>query len=117
MTWRNTVILWWRRTEQFYSDLPDITRHEGLVTATTVLGYRLGRMIKHRLLSSIHSRRAPYRERHVVPATIIEENAPLKPGVLFVGYIEAGLGLGVSLRGLINSTAETDVPFAVFLST
>ena len=35
-------------------------------------------------------------------------------GVLFVGYIEAGLGLGESLRGLIRSVATTGLPFAVY---
>jgi glycosyltransferase involved in cell wall biosynthesis len=38
----------------------------------------------------------------------------MKPGVLFIGYVEAGLGLGESLRGLIRSVATTQEPFAVY---
>jgi glycosyltransferase involved in cell wall biosynthesis len=38
----------------------------------------------------------------------------IQPGVLFVGYIEAGLGLGESLRGLIRSIATTGVPYALY---
>jgi glycosyltransferase involved in cell wall biosynthesis len=34
-------------------------------------------------------------------------------GVLFIGYIEANLGLGESLRGLVRSLATTELPFAL----
>ena len=35
-------------------------------------------------------------------------------GVLFVGYLEAGLGLGELLRGLVRSIATTDQTFALY---
>ena len=35
-------------------------------------------------------------------------------GILFIGYVEAGLGLGESLRGLLGSVADTMLPFAVY---
>jgi glycosyltransferase involved in cell wall biosynthesis len=35
-------------------------------------------------------------------------------GVLFVGYLEAGLGLGESLRGLVRSIETTDQTFALY---
>jgi glycosyltransferase involved in cell wall biosynthesis len=35
-------------------------------------------------------------------------------GVLFVGYLEAGLGLGESLRGLVRSVMTTDQIFALY---
>jgi glycosyltransferase involved in cell wall biosynthesis len=38
----------------------------------------------------------------------------IRPGVLFIGYVEAGLGLGESLRGLVRSVATTSVPFAIY---
>jgi len=38
----------------------------------------------------------------------------MQPGVLFIGYTEAGLGLGESLRGLIRSITTTGLPFAVY---
>ena len=36
-----------------------------------------------------------------------------KPGVLFIGYVEATLGLGQSLRDLIDLIAETNLFFAI----
>jgi glycosyltransferase involved in cell wall biosynthesis len=38
----------------------------------------------------------------------------MRRGVLFIGYLEAGLGLGESLRGLVRSIADTDLPFALY---
>jgi glycosyltransferase involved in cell wall biosynthesis len=34
--------------------------------------------------------------------------------VLFIGYLEAGMGLGQSLRSLVRSVARTQLPFALF---
>lgn len=39
----------------------------------------------------------------------IADHANPKPGALFIGYVEAGLGLGESLRGLIKSVSSTAV--------
>ena len=39
---------------------------------------------------------------------------PRKPGVLVVGYVEAGLGLGESSRGLVRALAGGAIPFAVY---
>jgi glycosyltransferase involved in cell wall biosynthesis len=41
-------------------------------------------------------------------------SGPAKDGVLFIGYVEACLGLGESLRGLISAVAKTALPFAVY---
>jgi len=38
----------------------------------------------------------------------------MRHGVLFVGYLEAALGLGESLRGLVRSVAATQLPFALY---
>lgn len=38
---------------------------------------------------------------------------PPQAGVLFIGYVEASLGLGQSLRGLVQAAAGTRVPFAI----
>jgi glycosyltransferase involved in cell wall biosynthesis len=37
-----------------------------------------------------------------------------KPGVLLIGYVEASLGIGESLRGFAKSLATTGLPFAVY---
>jgi glycosyltransferase involved in cell wall biosynthesis len=52
-----------------------------------------------------------WRDVFAVP---VFENRFMQPGVLFIGYVEAGLGLGESLRGLIRSVATTHLPFALY---
>lgn len=42
------------------------------------------------------------------------EVSQLKDGALFIGYVEAGLGLGESLRGLVSAVAEETFPFAIY---
>lgn len=39
---------------------------------------------------------------------------PARRGILFVGYVEAGLGLGESLRGLIAAAAARDLQFGIY---
>jgi glycosyltransferase involved in cell wall biosynthesis len=39
---------------------------------------------------------------------------PTRCGVLFVGYVEVGLGLGESLRGLIAAAAARDLKFGIY---
>jgi glycosyltransferase involved in cell wall biosynthesis len=39
---------------------------------------------------------------------------PARRGILFVGYVEAGLGLGESLRGLLAAAAARDVQFGIY---
>jgi glycosyltransferase involved in cell wall biosynthesis len=39
---------------------------------------------------------------------------PSHDSVLFIGYIDAQLGLGQSLRGLVLAVAQTDVPFSIY---
>ena len=42
------------------------------------------------------------------------ERTPAKTGVLFIGYVEASLGLGESLRNLVSSVALEPFPFAIY---
>ena len=39
---------------------------------------------------------------------------PARRGILFVGYVEAGLGLGESLRGLIAAAAARNLEFGIY---
>jgi hypothetical protein len=39
---------------------------------------------------------------------------PARHGILFVGYVEASLGLGESLRGLIEAAAARDLKFGIY---
>ena len=41
-------------------------------------------------------------------------NLHMRHDVLFIGYLEAGLGLGESLRGLVRSLTSTGLPFALY---
>lgn len=52
------------------------------------------------------------RTRLSAPSTA--EPAGAKPGVLFLGYVEAGLGLGESLRGLVTAYSGGSQPFAIY---
>ena len=42
--------------------------------------------------------------------------SPAKPrdGILFIGYVEAGLGLGETLRAMVRATETRHVPFAIY---
>jgi glycosyltransferase involved in cell wall biosynthesis len=114
------AMTWWSRNldraAQVCSDFVDISRHEGVLMASRVLGSRVLRFARYRLMGG-----GPQRLDHqhdAGPAAHLDEAAlaalPLKPGVLFIGYVEASLGLGESLRGLIQSTAQTQTPFAIY---
>ena len=39
---------------------------------------------------------------------------PRRRGALFIGYVQAGLGLGESLRGLLEALRRTGLPFGVY---
>jgi glycosyltransferase involved in cell wall biosynthesis len=41
-------------------------------------------------------------------------NMFMQHDVLFIGYLEAGIGLGQSLRGLVRSVAAAQLPFALY---
>jgi len=120
MVGRSTAVTWWRRNRdraaQFCGDFGDISRHEGIATATRVLGTRLLRFAKYKLLGGRLLHVVPPPSSGATPSRNSEALAtlPQKDGVLFIGYVEASLGLGESLRGLINSTAETGLPFAIY---
>ncbi len=40
--------------------------------------------------------------------------AQRRPGVLFIGYAEGGLGLGQAFRGTLAAAAAADIPFAIY---
>ena len=47
-------------------------------------------------------------------APIRSDRVPTKNGVLFIGYVEASLGLGESLRNLVSAIAREPFPFAIY---
>lgn len=60
-------------------------------------------------------RAARFRPAPVVPAPTLPpvSGHPVKDGILFVGYVEAKLGLGQSLRGVIEAAERAGLPFAI----
>lgn len=118
MVGRSAVTMWWRRKadrlSRFCGDFGDIRRHEGLATATTVVANRGWRFLKHRLSKGRQPLAVSRPELTTIRQTQPRTDVEAMPGILFVGYVEASLGLGESLRGLITSTAETAVPFAIY---
>lgn len=101
------------RVIQMCGEIADTYRHEGARTALEVLWHRVRQSIQYRLFKS--KSRPPLAVRTQPRSTTsYAPTAPPKEGILFVGYVEAGLGLGESLRNLIDSTALTAVPFAIY---
>ncbi len=49
----------------------------------------------------------------IAPALPLERT-PIQEGALFIGYVEASLGLGESLRSLVAAVAREPFPFAVY---
>lgn len=47
------------------------------------------------------------------PAIAAAQERSVKDGLLFVGYVEASLGLGQSLRGVIEAAERAGLPFAI----
>ncbi|MBN8943049.1 MAG: glycosyltransferase family 4 protein [Rhizobiales bacterium] len=111
MAWRSRAVA---RLKCVYGDLRDIARHEGAATAAKVLALRFFLPLRFRLGATIGRIRSARNPNRPPGASILLPTASVEPGILFVGYVEAALGLGVSLRGLIDSAAMTDLPFAIF---
>jgi glycosyltransferase involved in cell wall biosynthesis len=68
----------------------------------------------------IRSRWARSRQRRAVALVRVRNwvmsklPMPSRRGVLFIGYVEANLGLAQSLRGLISATAERQVDYGIY---
>jgi glycosyltransferase involved in cell wall biosynthesis len=79
-----------------------------LATIVRVATDRASRMIRYPTLlnncaKALHS-----------SMSILENSPPKKDGVLFIGYAEAGLGLGESFRNLVAAIAGTSTRFAIY---
>jgi len=109
---RGTLGLWMDGLAARLQRLDDVRRAAGPRAALGALGSSArsaARSLRRRAMSK--SRAAPPAEIPLDPAAAA--SAPL-PGVLYAGYVEAALGLGQSLRGLIDAAARASLPFAIF---
>lgn len=85
-------------------------QHRGNVAALFIIIRLLARSVAIRMVRSM---RALSRIEDLV-ALLPLPNLGMRPEVLFIGYLEAGLGLGESLRGLVRAIAATGFPFALY---
>ena len=99
-----------RRVGHARSRLIAIKQQEGTAAAISVVIHRLGRSVAFRVMRSM---RQLGRVEDLLAALPLP-NLFMRHDVLFIGYIEAALGLGESMRGLVRSVATTDVPFALY---
>lgn len=106
----------WRRIAHHlgsaFSQFRELARIVGVPTAIAALGHRISASAKHRLTArpmTLPPLSAP-------PGRVrdLHEAAPRREGVRFIGYVEANLGLGESLRGLIDSAADAKLRFAIW---
>jgi glycosyltransferase involved in cell wall biosynthesis len=91
-----------RRVEQARARFNTVKRHQGT-------GAALGSLMK----SAGRSLRRVGRLENLI-ARLPLPNLFMRHDVLFIGYLEAGLGLGESLRGLVRSLTATGLVFALY---
>lgn len=101
-----------RRIAQRLAHLSAVREREGWPAALLTLSRLVLRSAAFRL-RALAARGGPPAPSAAMPADRQVLARPPKPGVLFIGYVEASLGLGQSLRGLIRAAAGTPVPFAI----
>lgn len=88
------------------------------IGARYALGTRMARTsewgwLRLRILS-VRGKKAFRSLRSRILAPVVPKTLETKPGILFLGYVEAGLGLGESLRGLVKAYSGGSLPFAVY---
>lgn len=116
MAGRNTWYGRWRRNAyqigSALNQFRDLARIVGVPAAVAALGHRLVASARHRLtarpVTMPIASATPSRGRGA------GQVAPRREGVRFIGYVEANLGLGESLRGLIDSAADAKLRFAIW---
>jgi glycosyltransferase involved in cell wall biosynthesis len=96
-----------RRVAHVLSMFNAVRQYKGTTAAVRFLIYRLGRS------ATIRAARRLSRLEDIV-AVLPLPDLFMRRDVLFIGYLEAALGLGESLRGLVRSVAATGFPFALY---
>lgn len=106
----------WRRgayqAGSAFNQFRELARIVGVPAAIAALGHRIAASAKHRL--TVRAVTLPAPSAPPGQARRAGRDAPRREGVRFVGYVEANLGLGESLRGLINSAADAKIRFAIW---
>jgi len=87
-----------------------VRQYSGTTAAICFLIYRLGRFVTIRSARLVRH----FSRLEDIVAALPLPNLFMRRDVLFIGYLEAALGLGESLRGLVRSVAATGLPFALY---
>ncbi len=87
-----------------------VRRQQGHGAAVGVLIRRLSRSLAFRMSRTLRQLRRPEDLVGLLPLS----NLCMRQDVLFIGYLEAALGLGELMRGLVQSVAATELPFALY---
>jgi glycosyltransferase involved in cell wall biosynthesis len=87
-----------------------VRRQQGRGAAVGALMKRLSRSVAFRMARTLRRLRRPEDLAALLPLG----NLCMRQDVLFIGYLEAALGLGESMRGLVQSVAATGIPFALY---
>ena len=99
-----------RRVAHAQSMFSAVRQNQGTTAAIRFLINRLGRSITIRVVRPV---RRLSRLEDIV-AVLPLPNLFMRHDVLFIGYLEAPIGLGESLRGLVRAVAATGLPFALY---
>jgi glycosyltransferase involved in cell wall biosynthesis len=99
-----------RRVAHARSRFQAVQRYQGTGAALGVLFDRLGKSVSARTVRAVRQLSRPEDLVAVLPV----RDLFMRHDVLFIGYLEAALGLGESMRGLVRSVAATGLPFALY---
>jgi glycosyltransferase involved in cell wall biosynthesis len=99
-----------RRAAQARSRFQVVQRYQGTGAALGVLFGRLRQSVSIRTARAVRRLSRPEDLVAILPLP----NLFMRHDVLFIGYLEAALGLGESMRGLVRSVAATGLPFALY---
>jgi glycosyltransferase involved in cell wall biosynthesis len=91
----------------------DVLRHDGTQAAIGMIWHRAQQSLRYRITKFL-SYSTSATQKHPQLPLHYNQNTPLIDGVLFVGYVEANLGLGESLRNLVDATMLTSIHFRVY---
>jgi glycosyltransferase involved in cell wall biosynthesis len=87
-----------------------LRRNRGTGVAVASLAARVGRSARFRIWRVLRRLGRPEDALSFLPQSFLS----MQDDVLFVGYLEAALGLGESMRGLVRSVADTGLPFSLY---
>ncbi len=108
---RRTIMAWLNGFAARLHRLDDVRTGAGWHAAVRSVGPAMLSVARSLMRRASLEAMTPPVETPLPPAATTR---PPIPGVLYAGYVEAALGLGQSLRGLIDAAAGQSFPFGIF---